>query len=260
MKTSFVRGVIASRMASRSNRSSAQWTPNGDPAELEGVEHVARKRRPAGDGLVPLVERDHREVADDGVGSGAHRHVLEVHTVPLGERVAEPPGTSVRIPVELERGARNRLLGSRKRPEGPRSDASLTTRSSPCSRCDLLDGLSGLDGTSSATARRITDGSMSPGRRLTLPAEAPRPWRTVRWRRGRPRPPCPRALPRRHGDGARAPPAALPGCLPTGLPRPTYSAIFAVFRRRCFRRRSSTLSTVYPNTAFLLLMTLMETG
>ena len=62
-----------------------QGNPLGDRAELERVEHVARKRRPAADDLVPRIEYREREVHDHGVGPRGDRDVLEGDGVPLGE-------------------------------------------------------------------------------------------------------------------------------------------------------------------------------
>ena len=69
MKTSFVRGVIAASIASRSIRSSRKRDAHGDAAELQRVEHVARERRPAGDDLVARVERRQADVT-----RRRHRH------------------------------------------------------------------------------------------------------------------------------------------------------------------------------------------
>jgi hypothetical protein len=64
--------------------------------------------------------------------------------VQVRERVPEPPGAAVRIPVELARGACDRLLRSREGPVGPlvrgEFDDPLETELS----LDLFDRLAGL--------------------------------------------------------------------------------------------------------------------
>ena len=169
----------------------------------------------------------------------------------------QDPPSGYRFNSSEARAIASRAAGNG--PKGPSLDASLTTRSSPCSRCTSSTGLPGSYGTSPATARRITDGSMSPCRRLTLPEEAPRQPARRRARCSRRRS-SPRDRPRRRDDGEREPPSVRRGCLPRRARDRRRERSSTVLRRRCLRRRSSTLSTVYPNTAFLLLMTLMETG
>ena len=50
------------------------------------------------------------DVADDRVGARADGHLLEADAVLLGEGAPEAPGAAVRVAVELERRARDRLL------------------------------------------------------------------------------------------------------------------------------------------------------
>ena len=115
MKTTFVRSVTASSIASRSKRSSRSGTLHRHRADLERVEHVARERRPAGHDLVARVERrEHRE-ADDRVRAGADRDLLEADAVAPRERLTEPVRAAVRVAVQLERGTRDRLLRARER-------------------------------------------------------------------------------------------------------------------------------------------------
>ena len=66
------------------------------------------------------------------------------HAVSLGERVSEPPGAAVRIAVQLERGASDRLPGSRKRPERAFVGRELDDALEPVLALDLLDRLAGL--------------------------------------------------------------------------------------------------------------------
>ena len=146
MKTSFVRGVIAREDGLEIEPIVAQRNAHGHAAELEGVEHVARKRRPAGDRLVARIERDHGQVADHRIRPRADRDVLEADAVPLRERVSEPPGPAVRIPVKLERRARDRLPGSRKRPERALVGRELDDALEPLLALDFLYGLAGLVG------------------------------------------------------------------------------------------------------------------
>ncbi len=92
---------------------------NGNAAELQWVEHVARERRPGCDHLVARVDEGLADVPDDRVGAGADRHLLEAHAVALCEGVPEAPGAAVRIAIELERRPRDRFLRIRKRPVRP---------------------------------------------------------------------------------------------------------------------------------------------
>ena len=144
MKTSFVRGVIASSIASRSKRSSRERHAHGDAAELQRVEDVARERRPAGDDLVARVERRQADVADDRVRAGADGHLLEADAVPLGERAPEAPRAAVRVAVELERRALDRLLRGRERPVRPLVRGELDDALEPELALDLLDRLARL--------------------------------------------------------------------------------------------------------------------
>ena len=166
MKTSFVRGVIASRIASRSKRSSRERDADGNAAELQRVEHVARERRPAGDDLVARIERRQADVADDRVRAGADRDLLEADAVPLGERAAEALRAAVRIAVQLERRARDRLVRRRERPVRPLVRGELDDALEPELALDLLDRLArlvrdepGEGGTDRATGRRRRRGS-----------------------------------------------------------------------------------------------------
>ena len=117
---------------------------NGNAAELQRVEHVARERGPGRDHLVARVDDGLAEVPDHRVGAGTDRHLLDAHAVALCESVAEAPGAAVRVAVELERGARDRLQRIRERPiralVGRELDDTLETELA----LDLLDGLAGL--------------------------------------------------------------------------------------------------------------------
>ena len=73
--------------------------------------------------------------SDDRVGAGTDGHLLEAHAVALCEGVPEAPGTAVRIAIELDRRRAIASCASGNRPYGPSSEASLTTRSKPSSRC-----------------------------------------------------------------------------------------------------------------------------
>jgi hypothetical protein len=86
-------------------------------AQLDRVEHVAGKRRPAADDLVARVEDGEGEVHDDCVGAGGEGYVLEANAVLLRERRAQPVRTPVGIAVELGRAARDRLERFGKRAE-----------------------------------------------------------------------------------------------------------------------------------------------
>ena len=88
-------------------------------AELDRVEDVARKRRPAADDLVPRVEGRLGEKVDHAVGAGADDDLVEGNAVPLGELRPERPDAAVRVAVQVVRDALDRLerrLERRKRP------------------------------------------------------------------------------------------------------------------------------------------------
>ena len=144
---------------------------DGNGAELQRVEHVARERRPARDDLVAGVERRLADVADDRVGAGADGHLLEA-TSWRSASAAEPPRAAVGVAVELER--------SRGRSPPARRERAVR----PLVRRELDDALEAeLARTSSTgfpgswrTARergRISDASSPPCDSLTWPERAP---------------------------------------------------------------------------------------
>ena len=101
---------------------------------------VADEGRPRRHDLVAGIERREREVADHGVGAGGGDHVRRIDAVPLGERVAEMEGAAVGIAVQpcALRSIASSAAGNG--PHGPSFEASLTTRSSPSSRCSSSSG------------------------------------------------------------------------------------------------------------------------
>ena len=131
----------------------AQRHADGHRAELERIEDVARERRPAGDDLVARVERRLADVADHRVGAGADGDLLEADVVPLGERGPEAVAATVRVPIELGDARSSASTAAGNGPNGPSLEASLTTRSSPSSRCTSSTGLPGSYGTSPSSAR-----------------------------------------------------------------------------------------------------------
>ena len=88
----------------------------------------------------------------------ADRDVLGADAVPLGERPAQAVDAAVRVAVQLrQRRARAPRAPPGTARTGPSFDASLTTRSSPSSRCTSSTGLPGSYGTSSSSAGRKKD-------------------------------------------------------------------------------------------------------
>ena len=117
-----------------------------DRADLQGVDHVARERRPPADDLVAGIQRELRQVVDDAVGARAGGDLLEPDVVQLGERSPQAPRASVRIAVELLDAARERLARLRKRPERPLVGGELDHALEPELALHLLDRLPGLVG------------------------------------------------------------------------------------------------------------------
>ena len=144
MKTSFVRGVIASSSRVEIDPLVLHGDANGHRAELQRVEDVARERRPGRHDLVARIERRHADVADDRIRARAHRHVLERDAAALGERLAQPPRATVRIAVEVDRRPRDRFLRRGKRAVRPLVRGELDDPLEPELALHLLHGLSGL--------------------------------------------------------------------------------------------------------------------
>ena len=88
-------------------------------AELDCVDHVARKGRPAADDLVPRPQDRLREAVDDAVGARAHGDLLETDAVALGQGAAQPVGAAVGVAVQVARVAGHCFQRRRKRPVRP---------------------------------------------------------------------------------------------------------------------------------------------
>src|SRR2546423_4489679 len=113
-------------------------------AELEPVDDVARKRRPAADDLIAGIEHRLRDPVDQRVGAGPDRDFPELHTVPLRERRTKPVSPTVRIAVQLTRRALQRLERLRERPERPLVRSELDDALEPELALNLFDRLSRL--------------------------------------------------------------------------------------------------------------------
>ena len=138
-------------------------------ALLAGVDHVARKRRPAAHDLVAGVERRLAEHVEAAVRAGAHRDLLECDPVPRSQRLVQAVDAPVGIAVELASRLCHRLERGR---EG---------RERPLVRSELDDpveaelALHVLDGPARLVRRQLVDrGSEEARARLghgrTLPA------------------------------------------------------------------------------------------
>src|SRR2546430_13618773 len=112
--------------------------------ELEPVDDVARKRRPATDDLIAGVEHRLRDPVDQRVSAGPDRELLELHTVALGERRTKPVGPTVRIAVQLTRRALQRLERLWERPERPLVRSELDDALEPELALDFFNRLSRL--------------------------------------------------------------------------------------------------------------------
>ncbi len=144
MNTSFVRSRDRGEHRVEVDALVLERDADGNAAELQRVDDVARERRPAGHDLVPRVERGQADVADDRVGTGADRHLLEAHAVLLGEDAPKAPRAAVRVAIQLERRPRDRFLRGRERPVRPLVRRELDDAVEPELALNLLDRLAGL--------------------------------------------------------------------------------------------------------------------
>src|SRR4051794_12164051 len=85
-------------------------------AELGRGDDVARKRRPAANDLVSVVEHRLAQAVDDTVGARPDCNLLEADAVAFGERDAQRVRAAVGIAVQLVCLALERLERRRKRP------------------------------------------------------------------------------------------------------------------------------------------------
>src|SRR5439155_11815577 len=129
-------------------------------AELQRVDHVARKRGPAANDLVAGIERELRQVIDDPVRARAGRDLLETDVMSLGERRSQAVGAAVGVAVQLLGAPRERLERGRERPERALVRRQLDDTLEPELALHLLDRLAGLVGNDVANGRleeRIRD-------------------------------------------------------------------------------------------------------
>src|SRR6185436_12850510 len=91
--------------------------------------------------LVTGIQAREADVADDRIRAGAHRDLVEADAVTFGERVPQPPGATVGVPVQLGGRPCDRLLGGAERPERPFVRRQLDDPLEPELALDLLDRL-----------------------------------------------------------------------------------------------------------------------
>ena len=113
-------------------------------AELHGVDHVARERRPAADDLVARLEHRLREAVDDAVRAGADRELLVADAVARRERSPQPVRASVGIAVQLRRDTCHRLQRLGEGTVGPFVRRELDDARKPELALHFLDRLAGL--------------------------------------------------------------------------------------------------------------------
>ena len=113
-------------------------------AELHGVEHVARERRPAADDLVARLERRLREQVDHPVRTGTDDDLLEPDPVTLGERSPQLVDAAVGVTVQAACSAFDRLDRSRERRIGAFVGSELDDARETELALHLLDRLAGL--------------------------------------------------------------------------------------------------------------------
>jgi hypothetical protein len=138
-------------------------------AELQRVEHVARKRRPAADDLVAGIEAREREVHHDSVRAGGRGDVPRVDSVTFGQGLAQAVEAPVRVAIQVADAARQSVGRGRERPVRPLVRRELDDTLEPQLAPHVAGRLSGLVG-HDPFERRLEEGLGDAGQRAVLHA------------------------------------------------------------------------------------------